>query len=317
MNLRAAKLKNYSSADDREIPGMGGRKVRDIDQLLDTDSLQATQINESFCLRWKNSEGEAVPVDPRVKYDCRVNSFIIPRHVYRIPNITREGIDNPATNELLKLPANEGSHPFVHAGEVLLLGEAEPFDPKDPPTVYRTTFAKKHLCQRSQADAKKVDPDTEREQPAEIGENCEIEYRTGGGTRPCTTIRRVLRSNADYEYVALLWDWKRTYEEFSQDEKDSYLRKIYASLKNVFGGKSPIPVVLLEAPDGATLFCPVFLEDRNKLNDLHDLLKESVKSDADFETDTFDFMDGPDVIVAEIGFGKNNRRQLTTSPAQA
>ena len=317
MNLRAAKLRDYPTKDDQQIPGMGGRKVREIDQLLDTNSLQATQVNESFCLRWKNSDGAAVPVDPRVEYDCRVNTFVVPRNVCRIPNITREGIESPTTAQLLELPAEDDDHSFVHAGEVLMLGAIGPVSATGATSVYRKTFAKTHPCQLSRIYAEEVKQDSEAEEPAVETKDKSIMILTGGGTRPCTTATRVLRSNGEYEYVALLWNWKATYQDYSQDEQGSYLRRIYDSLQYVFDDKSPIPIVLLDAPDGATLFSPVFHEERAELNRLHDFLRDSVRRNVDFETCSFDFLDGPDVIVAESGFGTNQRRQLTTSPAQA
>ena len=309
MNLRAARLATFSNQEP--VPGMGPAKVA---ELLDNVAFQPITVNNSFAVCWKDAAGQSPTPSQQHFYTCRLRALVIPKNMYRIPDITKRGQASPSRYPLLSLPEKDEDNTFIEAGELLILDEPVPATNHESP-IYRTTFSKRHPCQPASPNTGHKVARISFDEDMDCEVNL-VDSRSGGNGRPCITLARTRNLYGEYDYLALSWNWKETYAPYAQADADTRMREGHDELVRAFGDISPVPLVLMSVPDGGFLWLPVLSSDEDKLSELHDLLHELVQHDQDFDipyTRTY-FFDGPDVgvIVPEDRWA-----QLTTSPAQA
>ena len=305
--MRYANAKLKVLAPDDQIECKHQKKAKD---LMDCDALQPTKADGFFCAQWMPTSpgAQGVGSNELTKYDCTVTNTSIPKNVYRISDILRTENSTTSQTPLLILKDVEGGQP-IESGEILLLqvhGEAT----GEASSAYDTSFASQHPCARPQAEVEAAAPEADPhallcKMHNDYFSNKSIATNAGGGAcEKVTRVRSLALADKDgaagYEYVAVLWKWKETYDNLKQLENKEVnfrISRLMEDLNKLFKGRPEVTLVIMDRPDGGNTFVPVFSNNAGELVKLHKALRAAAATDMDFEIDDHFFADGPDIFL--------------------
>ncbi|WP_116108453.1 hypothetical protein [Lewinella sp. IMCC34191] len=306
MNVFQASLDNYDPK--KPLAGMDGTTP---EGSVDLDTLSPTLVNGTFCFRLTSDRTTPFTYSEGERHRCRLRTLVLPRNMYRIKNVTPEGQKDMAETPLLTVAeADEDGH-TIESGEVLLVDVYEDGDIPDDP-VYHSSFAKIHPCAYGTVPDIADLPAGATPVMAQLLSMAGGYGTSGGGGNPCCKLTLAYGPDGSRTYLAVMWDWEKTYGRHDPKRKAknnrTHLETVFAELKKELKN-SPVPLLATDGPDGSIVWLTLPTKSKKHLEKLDAILQETVIENVDFPVPSPYFFDGPDVAVSK-SFGKDVYDQL-------
>ena len=244
--------------------------------MLDYSAFETLDAGGLLTVAWRASPLAKRKIRGGKPYHGNLVGMTIPRNCHRIPDLTYwiNGKSGKYGNEL-----------------------TTPADPKSD-SVTLNLLARVDSSPRSSGKSLTIDTQhfCDKHGPRQTfngtgGRPCARPLRTNGGSAKLT------KGISSSGYIAMLWDWKKTYSTPTErmDPKRDRKEKIHKTITDIPLSLSPIPLVGMLIPGGTVVW--LLLKNFTEANKAHIRLSDE-NTEPGYVLNLPYFIDGPDLFVA-------------------